>query len=156
MGLDNWGELVLYSGAAGALASVAKTAVHAVLTRLFHGQQLYFKVNAFLIHGHSSVSKTSDYLFALLGDLTLGAFFGFVLSLLLRRSRPRYHYWLGLGASLGIWFGSLAFGNLTKILKASETDHKSLFVLLIGTLVYGLLFVVLSKWWKPLRARIEK
>lgn len=156
MGTDNWGELLLFSGAAGAVASSVKTAVHEVLVRFFHSQHLYFKVNAFLVHGHSRVSGIVDYLFAILGDLILGAFFGFVLSLLLRRVRPRYHYWLGIGASLGIWYGSLAFGNLTKILKAPDTDHKSLLILLVGTLVYGLFFVFLSKWWKPLRARIEK
>ncbi|MCL6613888.1 MAG: hypothetical protein K6U03_04615 [Firmicutes bacterium] len=86
----------------------------------------------------------------------IGAFLGALISLVLRHSRPRYHWWLGAGLGFGIWFASLAFGNLVRIIKADQTDPWSLFAHLLAMLAFGLLIVLASRIWPAYRQRIEE
>lgn len=148
---EDWGEFFLYAGLAGAVASNLKSLAHHLLAWLIRAEQLYFELNAYLIHGHTTVKGFADIAFSILGDSILGAAFGFLTAAILRRTPLRLHYWLGLGTGLILWFGSLAFGNIAKILKAPETDHMSLFALLVGMLLFGLIFIWLSHLWRPLR-----
>jgi len=71
----------------------------------------------------------------------------------LRRTRSRYYPWMGTGAVLVLWLGSIAFANLAHIIPFRSTDLMSLLALLIGMEAFGSVFVLLARVWKPLRLR---
>jgi hypothetical protein len=149
------GELVLFSAITGAIAAPIKLIVHHVFMWTGLSSKFYDMLTAYLVHGHHRVKGIGEWIFGELGDIAIGALFGVFLGFWLKKSRPRYHWWIGLGYGFGIWFGSLSFGNLTKIIEKSMTDPWSLFAHLFAMLTYGVVFVFASKIWKPLRERVE-
>ena len=151
---DLWGELVLFGGVVGAVAAPLKLLVHHVFVWTGLAKLFYAKLTAFLSHGHYHPRGFGEFVFGELSDIAIGALFGVLVSFVLRHSRPRYHWWLGAALGFGIWFASLAFGNLTKILKDVDTDPWSLFAHLLAMVVFGLLIVLASRIWKPYRERI--
>jgi len=150
-----WGELVLYGGMAGGVAAPLKLIVHHIFTWTSHARPFYAKLNAYLIHGHHHRGGFAEAIFGELGDVAIGALLGILLSLVLRHSRPRYHWWLGAGFGFGIWFLTLAGGNLTHIIPQNETDAVSLLAHLLAMIAFGLFVVLASRVWKPLRDRIR-
>lgn len=151
----NAGEFILFGGMAGGISSLLKLPIHYIFVWLKLAVPLYDKVNTFLIHGHTATPSFLDFAFAELGDVLIGSFFGIVLGLLLRTSQSKYHWWLGIGFGLSIWFVSLAFGNLAKIIKAEDTTDWSLFAHLLAMIAFGIFFVMISKLWPPLNERIK-
>lgn len=135
------------------MASAVKTLIHHVFEWLKLAEPLYSQINAFLIHGHKEVKGFGEIVMAEIGDLVIGAMWGILFALVLRRTRSRYHFWLGIGAGVGLWFGSLAFANLTHIISPAKTKPMSLFALLVGMLAFGLLFILFAHIWRPLRER---
>ncbi|MGE5552145.1 MAG: hypothetical protein ACM3ZC_16700 [Bacteroidota bacterium] len=71
--------------------------------------------------GHYHTRGFAEFIFGELSDMAIGALSGVLVSFVLRHSRPKYHWWLGAGLGYGIWFASLAFGHLTKIIKDALT-----------------------------------
>lgn len=152
---DPWGELMLFGGAAGAVASVLKLLVHHAFEWTHLAKHLYGDLNAYLIHGHFHAVGLAEQVFGELGDMAIGAFFGILASFVLRHSRPKYHWWLGAGLGFGIWFASLAFGNLVGIIKPDMTDPWSLFAHLLAMLAFGLLIVLATRIWPAYRERVS-
>lgn len=151
---DFRGELMFFSAIAGAVAAMVKTLVHHAFL-LLNVPMLYGMITAYLTHGHLKVENFSEWIFSALADMTLGALFGIALGFWLKSSRPKYHWWIGLGYGFGLWFITLSFANLTKIIKDTMTTPISLFAHLIAMITYGLFFVLACRFWKPLRNRIE-
>lgn len=149
-----WGELILFGGTAGAIAAPLKLLVHHIFEWTHLAKAFYTDLNAYLIHGHHQAKGFAEFIFGEMGDMAIGAFFGILVSFVLRHSRPRYHWWLGAALGFGIWFFSLAFGNLTKIIKAGETDPWSLFAHFLAMLAFGLLIVLASRIWPAYRERV--
>lgn len=89
-----------------------------------------------------------------MGDMSIGAVFGVILGLWLAKSCLKYHWWMGLAWGAGIWFMSLAFGNLTKIIKSNQTTDWSLFAHFLAMLTFGMLFVLGTRVWVPLKCRL--
>jgi hypothetical protein len=149
------GELALFSATAGAVAALIKLLVHHIFvwTGLAHG--FYNMLTAYLTHGHYTIEGFMEWIFGEMADMALGALFAIVLGFWLKNSRPKYHWGIGLGFGFGVWFASLAFGNLTKIIKTDMTDPWSLFAHFLAMLTYGLFFVLACRFWRPLRNRIE-
>jgi hypothetical protein len=87
----NWGELVFFSGIAGAVAAPIKLLVHHVFVWAKLATPFYSDLNAFLIHGHHHVNGMIESFFGEMGDMAMGAIFGVVLGVWLARSHPRYH-----------------------------------------------------------------
>lgn len=152
---EYWGELVLFGGAAGAAAAPLKLLVHHIFEWTGLAMPFYTRITTFLTHGQFEVNGPAAMVFAELGDMAIGALFGALASFVLRHSRPRYHWWLGAGMGFGIWFASLAFGFLTKIIKSKQADPWSLFAHLLAMLVFGLLIVLATRIWPAYRRRIE-
>ncbi|MGE5551306.1 MAG: hypothetical protein ACM3ZC_12375 [Bacteroidota bacterium] len=149
-----WGELVLFGGVVGAVAALLKLLVHHVFVWTGVAKPFYAKLTAFFSHGHFHVKGFGEVIFGELSDMAIGALFGILVSFVLRHSRPRYHWWLGAAIGFGIWFVTLAFGNLTKLLSNKDSDPWSLFAHLLAMVVFGLLIVLASRIWKPYRERI--
>ena len=150
-----WGELILFGGVAGAIAALVKLLVHHIFQWTHLAQPFYSQLTAYLSHGHFHEKGFAEFIFGELSDMAIGAFFGILISFVLRHSRPKYHWWLGAGLGYGIWFSSLAFGNLAKIIKSKQTDPWSLFAHLLAMIAFGLLIVLASKIWPAYRERIE-
>lgn len=150
-----WGELFLYGGIVGAIAAPIKLLIHHAFVWAHLAKPFYSSLNSYLIHGHYNVKGLMESIFAEFGDMSVGAMFGIVLTFLLRYSRPCYHWWIGILSGFGIWYFSLVFGNLTKIIKPNETTGWSLFSHLLSMLVFGLLVVLASRIWIPYRKRID-
>lgn len=131
-----------------------KLLVHHIFEWTKLASPFYSDLNAYLIHGHHQVKGFIEALFGEMGDMAMGAIFGVVLGVWLARSHPRYHWWIGLGYGFGIWFISLAFGNLLKIIKPDQTTDWSLFAHFLAMIAFGLLFVLATRIWRPLRKRI--
>ena len=148
-----WGELILFAGAAGAAAAPLKLLVHHVFEWTGLAKPFYTELTAFLVLGRYKAMGIVEMAFSELGDMMLGAFFGVVVCFALRHSRPRYHWWLGVGAGTAIWFFSLAFGHLTKITRSRAIDPWSLFAHFLAMISFGLLVVLASRIWRPLRER---
>lgn len=148
------GELIFFSAIAGSVAAFVKSLVHHFFT-LFDVPMIYALITAYLTHGHFKIEGFSEWIFSILGDMTLGALFGILLGIWLKSSRTEYHWWIGLGYGFGIWFASLAFGNLTKIIEPKLTTPLSLFSHLVSMIVFGVLFVLFCRLWKPLRSRLD-
>ena len=149
------GELVFFSAVAGAAIAPLKLLVHHIFVWTGLAKGFYSMLTAYLTHGHHETKGITDWIFSEFGDLAIGALFAVILGYWLRASRPRYHWWIGISFGFGIWFASLVFGNLTKIIKTEMTDPWSLFAHLLAMMIYGLLFVLASKYWTPLREQIE-
>lgn len=149
----NWGELAVFSGLAGAASSAVKTLVHHLFEWLNIAEPLYTQINAFLIHGHATVRGVGDIFMTEIGDLVIGSVWGVALAFVLRRTRFRYYPWVGTGAGLVLWLGTLGFANLAHIIPSKSTDLMSLMALLIGMEAFGLVFVLFARIWKPLRIR---
>jgi hypothetical protein len=152
---DYPGELAFFSAVAGAVAAPIKLLVHHVFVWTGLATGFYSRLTAYLTHGHYQTEGFVEKMFSELADVAFGAVFAIILGFWLKSSRPKYHWWIGLGYGFGIWFLSLAFGNLTKIIKNNMTDPWSLFAHLLAMNTYGLLFVLACRYWKPLRNRIE-
>ncbi|NLG85325.1 MAG: hypothetical protein GX493_12135 [Firmicutes bacterium] len=150
------GELILFGGAAGAAAALLKLLVHHVFEWTGLAKPFYTNITSYLVHGHFKMKGLTGFFFGELGDMAIGAFLGALISFVLRHSRPRYHWWLGAGLGFGIWFASLAFGNLAKIIKAGQTDPWSLFAHLLAMVAFGLSIVLASRIWPAYRERIEE
>ena len=148
------GELIFFCAIAGGVAALIKLLVHHVFVWLKLAGLFYIALNAYLIHGHFPAKGISEMIFVEIGDMTVGAFFGMILGFWLAKSRLKYHWWIGLGYGFGIWFMSLAFGNLTKLIKPDETTNWSLFAHLLAMLTFGVLFVAATKLWGPLKSRL--
>ncbi|MGE5605339.1 MAG: hypothetical protein ACM3YE_06575 [Bacteroidota bacterium] len=151
---DFRGELMFFSAIAGAVAAMVKTLVHQAF-HLLNVPMLYGEITAYLTHGHLKVENFSEWIFSAFADMTLGALFGIVLGFWLKSSRPKYHWWIGLGYGFGIWFITLSFANLTKIIEKTMTTPISLFSHLSAMIIYGLFFILACRFWEPLRSRIE-
>lgn len=151
---DYPGEFIFFSAIAGGVAAPLKMLVLHAFVWAKLAKPLYMHVTAFLIHGHMQSTSFIEVVFAELGDIAFGAAFGIILGLWLKHSRFQYHWWIGLGYGFGIWFASLSFGILTKIVKSNMTDNWSLFAFLLSMLAYGLLFVFATRIWEPLKNRL--
>ena len=153
---DNYpGELMLFSAIAGAMSALLKLLIHHAFVWLGLSTNFYEMLTAYFTHGHLHVEGFSEWIFGEMGDLTIGALFGIFLAFWLKASRKKYHWWIGLGYGFGIWFASLAFGNIAKIIENEMTTPWSLFAHLLAMLSFGLLFVLFSRYWVPLRDRLE-
>lgn len=152
---DYPGELAFFSGIAGAVAALIKLLVHHAFMWAGLASGFYSELNTMLIHGHHRPEGFVDMIFVEFGDMAIGALFGVFLGFWLKACRPKYHWGIGLGAGFGIWFMSLAFGSLTKIIKPEMTSAWSLFAHLLAMLTFGTLIVLATRFWKPLRSRIE-
>jgi hypothetical protein len=148
------GELLLFSSIVGGVVGLLKSLIHFIFSWLKLAPNFYDDINTFLVHGHSQPSGAMQIVFAEIGDSIIGAIFGVLLSLWLKNSRLKYHWWIGIAYGFGIWFISLAMGNLLKIIKPNETTPWGLFAHLLAMVVFGLLFVWSTKIWQPLRKRI--
>lgn len=148
------GDFILYSAIAGAVAAPIKSLVHHIFMWTGLAKEFYVMLTAFLVHGHHEVSGFWNRLFGELGDVAIGALFAIILALWLKYSHPRLHLWIGLGYGFGLWFASLAFGNLTKLIEDDMTDPWSLFAHLLAMLTFGALIVLASRYWRPLKERI--
>lgn len=149
-----WGELIFFSAIAGAVAALIKLLVYHIFMLLGLAKGFYIMLTAYFIHGHHHVKGFSEWVFGEMGDMAIGGIFAVILGFWLRFSRPKYHLWIGLVFGLGIWFVSLAFGNLTKIIKPDMTDSWSLFAHLLAMSTFGASFVLITRVWKPLKERI--
>ena len=147
-------ELSLFGAAAGAVAALLKLLVHHAFVWARLARPFYLTLNIFLVHGHYQAKGLADAVFAELGDMSLGAAFGVAVSFLLLHSRPKFHWWIGLFSGIGIWYFSLAFGNLTRLIKAEETTGWSLFAHFLSMVAFGLLIVLASRIWRPLGERV--
>lgn len=152
---DYPGELAFFGGIAGAVAALIKLLVHHVFMWAGLASGFYTELNTTLIHGHHKPEGFIDMVFVEFGDMVIGALFGVFLVFWLKASRPIYHWGIGLSIGFGIWFMSLAFGNLTKIIKPEMTLPWSLFAHLLAMLTFGIFIVLAARFWKPLRNRIE-
>lgn len=152
---DYPGELAFFSAIAGAVAAPIKLLVHHAFMWAGLASGFYDELNMVLIHGHHESKGFFNMLFVEFGDIAIGALFGIFLAFWLKASRPKYHWGIGLGSGFGIWFFSLAFGNLTKIIKPEMTTPWSLFAHLLAMLTFGILIVLATRFWKPLRSRVE-
>lgn len=150
-----FGELILLSAVAGGVAALIKFLAHNIFMWLVGVKPFYIMLTAYLIHGHHKVENISEYIFSEMGDIVIGGIFGVILGIWLYFSHTKYYYLIGLGYGLGIWFSSLAFGNLTKIIRDPMTDPMSLFAHLIAMMTFGVSFVFLAHVWKPLKDRIN-
>lgn len=148
------GELIFYSAIVGGVVGVFKSLIHFAFSLLKLAPNFYDDINTFLVHGHPQAQNFLDVVFAEIGDLVIGSMFGIILAWWLCQSRSRYHWWIGAGYGVGIWFFSLMVGNVLRIIKPDETTDWALFAHLLAMLVFGLLFVLVAKIWKPLRERI--
>ena len=117
------GELMLFSALAGAVSALLKSLVHHAFVWLDLSTNFYQMLTAFFTHGHLHLEGFAEWVFAELGDMTIGGLLGIILAFWLIISRPKYHWWIGLGYGVGIWFASLAFGNLVKIIKEEMTTQ---------------------------------
>lgn len=153
--IDYPGELILLSAFAGAIAAPIKLLVHHFFVWPGLAKPFYMELTAYLIHGHMTTEGIIEFLFGEIGDMSIGALFGVILGFWLKISRKKYHLWISLGYGIGIWFFSLFFGNLTKLLNPEMTDPWSLFAHLVAMLTYSILFFIATKIWKPLRIRIN-
>ncbi|MGE5528292.1 MAG: hypothetical protein ACM3X6_04020 [Patescibacteria group bacterium] len=151
---EYWGDLLLFGGVAGAVAAPLKLIVHHIFEWTHLAKPFYTALNAYLIFGHHQVKGFVESLFVEMGDIAIGAMFGILVSFILRHSRPRYHWWLGAGLGFSIWYFSLAFGNLTKIIRPQTIDPWSLFAHLLAMLAFGLLIVLASRIWPSFRAQV--
>jgi hypothetical protein len=151
---DYPGDFLFFCAIAGGIAAPLKLLVLHAFVWAKLAKPFYMNVTAYLTHGHMQTTGFIEGAFAELGDIAFGAAFGIILGLWLKHSRFQYHWWIGLGYGLGIWFASLAFGNLTKIIKPDMTDNWSLFALLLAMLTFGLLFVLATRLWGPLKNRL--
>lgn len=149
------GELMLFSAIAGALSALLKSLVHHAFVWLNLSTNFYQMLTAFFAHGHLQVKGFPDWVFSQIGDITIGGLLGILLAFWLKASRQKYHWWIGFGYGVGIWFISLAFGNLANIIKAEMTSPWSLFAHLLAMQTYALLFVLLSRIWGALSKRLE-
>jgi hypothetical protein len=154
MNSEYMGEFLLFSSIAGGVVGVFKSLIHFVFSLLKLAPNFYDDINTFLVHGHSQAYSFLDVVFAELGDFVFGSIFGIFLGLWLCNSRPKYHWWIGMAYGVGIWFFTLAIGNILKIIKLEETTDWALFGHLLAMLVFGLLFVLAAKLWRPLKNRI--
>ena len=152
---DYPGELIFFSAITGAVAALIKLLVHHIFLWTGLSVGFYEMLTAYLTHGHMKLENFTDRIFGEMTDMAIGAMFGILLGFWLKGSRLKYHWWIGLGYGFGIWSASLAFGNLTKILKKDMTDPWSLFSHLVAMLTFGVVFVLACRFWKPLRNRIE-
>jgi len=152
---DYPGELVFFSGIAGAVAALIKLLVHHVFMWVGLTSGFYSELNTTLIHGHHKPEGFIDMVFVEFGDMVIGALFGIFLIFWLKASRPRYHWGIGLGFGFVVWFFTLVFGNLTKIIKPEMTTTWSLFAHLLAMQTFGILIVLATRFWKPLRNRVE-
>jgi hypothetical protein len=152
---DYPGELVFFSAIAGAVAAPIKLLVHHAFMWAGLASGFYDELNSVLIHGEHKTDGFINMIFVEFGDVAIGALFGIFLAFWLKASRPKYHWGIGLGSGFGIWFLSLGFGNLTKIIKPEMTTPWSLFAHLLAMLTFGILIVLAARFWKPLRSRIE-
>lgn len=152
---DYSGELAFFSSIAGAVASIVKSLIYHIFIWIGLSNTFYDMLNAFFTHGHHTTESFIEWLFSAMSDIAIGAFFGIFLGFWLKHSRSKYHWWIGIGYGFGIWFLTLAFGNLTKIIRSDMTDPGSLFTHLIAMLSYATLFVLATKIWKPLLKRIN-
>lgn len=148
------GELVFFSVIAGGIASPLKLIVHHIFEWTGLATPFYSHLITFLIHGHRGQMNFIDSVFAGMGDIALGAIFGIVLAFWLLKSRPQYHWWIGLGYGFGLWFISLVFGNLLKIIEKSQTTQWALLAHLLAMITFGLLFVLMTRVWKLLKRRL--
>lgn len=149
---DYPGELVFFSAIAGGVAALIKLLVHHVFMWLKLSSPFYTTLNAYLIHGHFHTKGIIESVFGEMGDISFGAIFGIILGFWLAKSRPKYHWWIGLGYGVGIWFITLALGNLTKLIKPDETSSWSLFAHLLAMLTFGVFFVLATRFWEPLKS----
>lgn len=147
------GDLFFYSAVAGAVASLLKLLVHQFFMWLGLAQGFYLRLTAYLTHGHYRVEGI-EWIFSEIADVVIGAVFGIILGYLLKITQPKLHWWLGLGYGCAIWFFTLAFGNLTKIIPAEMTSPWSLLAHLIAMVVFGEIIVLASRYWRPLRSEI--
>lgn len=147
------GNLFFFSAIAGAVASLLKLLVHHFFMWLGLAQGFYLMLTAYLTHGHYQVEGI-EWIFSEIADVVIGAVFGMILGYLLKITHPKYHWWLGLGYGCGIWFFTLAFGNLTKIIPAEMTSFWSLLAHLTAMVVFGEIIVLASRYWRPLRREI--
>lgn len=153
--VEHPGELVFFSTIAGAIAAPIKLIAHHLFVWTGLAKPFYMMLTASMVHGHMTTNNIVDFLFGELGDMSIGALFGIILGIWLKISRTKYHWWIGISYGVGIWFLSLAFGNLTKSIKSTMTDPWSLFAHLVAMLTFSVLFVVATKIWKPLKVRID-
>ena len=151
---DYSGEFIFFSAIAGGVVAPLKLMLLHAFVWAKLAKPIYMNVTAFLIHGHMKSTGFIEAAFAELGDIAFGAVFGIILGLWLKHSRIQYHWWIGLGYGFGIWFASLSFGILTKIVKSDMTDNWSLFAFFLSMLTYGLLFVFTTRIWRPLKSRL--
>lgn len=151
---DYPGELILFSAITGAVVALLKLLVHHVFVWTGLAAGFYNMMTAYLTHGHHTVEGMAELIFGEMADMAIGALFGVLLGFWIRSCRPKYHWWIGLGFGFGIWFASLAFGNLTKIIKPEMTTPWSLLAHLLAMLSYGTLFILASRLWRPLKNRI--
>jgi hypothetical protein len=149
------GELILFSAIAGGFAAPVRTLFHHFLMIPGLFSSYYDNLTFFLIHGHYPLNGFWNWVFGELGDIVIGALFGIILGLWLRSSRPKYHWWIGLIFGVGMWFMTLAFGNLTQVVKADKVSTLGLFSHLLSMLIYTVNFVLSVRYWKPLKTRIQ-
>jgi hypothetical protein len=149
------GEFILFSAIAGSFCALLKTFIHQAFVWLGVSQNFYAMVVAFFTHGHLELENFAEKAFAQLGDMVIGGLLGIVLAIWLKMSRSRYHWWIALGYGTGIWFSSLSFGNLAKIIQEEMTTPWELFAHLMAMVTYALLFLFVSRLWRPLRERLE-
>jgi hypothetical protein len=151
---DYPGELMFFSAIAGGIVSLIKLLVHHIFMWLKLAEPFYTTLNAYLIHGHFHIKGFIESIFAEMGDISIGAIFGILLGFWLAKSRLKYHWWIGLSYGFGIWFLTLSLGNLTKLIKPDETTPWSLFAHLLAMLTFGVLFVLATRFWEPLKSRL--
>jgi hypothetical protein len=151
---DYPGDLIFLSAIVGAIAAPIKLLFHHIFMWLNLSSGFYNELTAYLVHGHHAAKGMAEMIFAEMGDIAIGAGLGIILGLWLKNAHPKYHWWIGLGYGIGIWFLTLVFGNLTKIIKPEMTTPWSLFAHLLAMFLYGLLFVLATKIWSPLRKKV--
>lgn len=152
---DYLGELVLFSAVAGAIVAPIKLLAFHLFVWAGLSKPFYLMLTSYFVHGHMTTNGIIDFSFGEMGDISIGALFGIILGFWLKISRKKYHWWIGIGYGIGIWFLSLAFGNLIKLINKDMTDPWSLFAHLVAMLTYSILFVIATKLWKPLKVRIN-
>ena len=152
---DFYGELIFFSAIAGGFAAPLKTIFHRFLTIPGLFSTYYDQFTFYLIHGHSPMKGVWSWVFGEIGDIVLGAFLGIILGLWLKFSRPKFHWWIGLTFGLGVWFITLALGNVLQIIKPGTISPPALLGHLLSMLIYGVNFVLAACYWKPLKKRIK-
>ncbi len=149
------GELIFFSAIAGGFAAPLKAVFHRLLTIPGLFSTYYDRFSSFLIYGNSSLKGLWSWVFGEIGDIVLGSFLGIILGLWLKYSRPKFHWWIGLTFGLGIWFTTLALGNVLQIIKPETISPPALLGHLLSMLIYGINFVLVARYWKPLKNRIK-